>query len=313
MNPFATIAHAPRLLRHPKVRDLAWALVSPPLLAAPALNQRHPLQGSTWATQPQNLLDWLHHQDANPANLLDWLAQRPVQRLGLYYERLWQFALRNAAGVELLAANLPVREAGHTLGEFDLLLQDGEGFHHLELAVKFYLARNAAGTADPAHWLGPGSHDRLDLKLAQMRGPQLALSLTAAAQALLAERDLACPQPGLWLGGYLFEPWPHGCSGPSQAAPDHLRGHWLHQRDWPALRSDSADACWRCLPRLSWLAPASLDDTRLDSADTEQGWRPDRAILLARLEPTPNGHWEEVQRLFVVPDDWPSTQANGAL
>jgi hypothetical protein len=305
MNPFASHSSAIHLLRQPRVRDLAWVILAPPLLADPALNQRHPLQASTWAAQPELLLAWLQQQDADPTALLGWLAQRPVQRLGLYYERLWQFALQQAPGVELLAANLPVREGGHTLGEFDLLLCDGEGLHHLELAVKFYLAHDAHHSVDPAAWLGPGSHDRLDLKLAQMRGPQLALSRTTAARSLLGARGLSEPQPALWLGGYLFEPWPEGCHGPALAAPDHLRGSWLHQHAWPARRQAAADACWYQLSRLDWLAPASLQQAPTAQEDFTHGNRPERPLLLARLQETPDGRWEEVERLFVVPDRWP--------
>lgn len=303
MNPFAALAPAVRLLRHPQVRDLAWTIVSPPLLRNPALSQRHPLQASDWASHPNDLLNWLHEQDARPQALLDWLAERPVRRLGLYYERLWQFALHRAAGIELLAANLPVREAGRTIGEFDLLLADAEGCHHLELAVKFYLARSQSCSADPADWLGPGSQDRLDLKLAQMNGPQLALSRRPQSRKLLAERGIPQPQPALWLSGYLFQPWPHGCPPPAHAAPEHLRGHWLHWRDWPALRA-MHNGCWQRLPRQAWLAPASLDEAQL--ADYEQVQQPPQAILLARLEPAADGRWEEVQRLFVVPDHWPA-------
>lgn len=307
MNPFASLADVPRQLRHPKVRDLAWTIVSPPMLDEPAPNQRHPLRATAWAARPHMLLDWLLSLDAHPAVLCAWLAQRPVRRLGLYYERLWQFALMHAPGVELLAANLPVRLAGRTLGEFDLLLRDDEGLHHLELAVKFYLARTAAGSAETRHWLGPGSHDRLDLKLAQMRGPQLGLSSTAPARALLAEHGMGLPAPALWLGGYLFQPWPQGCPAPSMAATDHLGGHWLRQHDWPALRSSTADACWRQLPRLAWLAPACLDDPQLEDYDEERSLdsTPLRPVLLARLERAADGRWQEVERVFVVPDAWP--------
>ena len=304
MNPFAALAPAVRSLRQPQVRDLAWTIVSPPLLQDPTLPQRHPLQASAWAARPDDLLNWLLMQDAHPAVLLDWLAKRPVRRLGLYYERLWQFALLQAPGVELLAANLPVREAGRTLGEFDLLLADTEGCHHLELAVKFYLARSPLAGTDPADWLGPGSHDRLDLKLAQMRGPQLALSRTPQSRALLAERGLPQPQPALWLAGYLFQPWPLGCPPPEHAAPDHLKGHWLHWHDWSSLRDATRTGRWQCLPRQSWLATANLEEASLTEWAQEQA--PAHATLLAHLVPGGDGRWEERQRVFVVPDQWPA-------
>src|SRR5690606_2117149 len=157
-------------LRTPAVRDLSWALLSPPLLGETTKVQRHPLQASRWAGQPQRLADWFMQHDRDAGALLAWLAETPARRLGLYYERLWQFALHAAPDVEVVAANLPIRHNGHTLGELDLLLRDDEGEHHLELAVKFYLGTNGCDAAD---WLGPGSHDRLDLKLSHLAHHQL--------------------------------------------------------------------------------------------------------------------------------------------
>jgi hypothetical protein len=59
--------------------------------------------------------------------LREGLARLSSRRLGLYYEALWQFALRQAPGIELLAANLAIRDGGHTLGELDMLLRDRDG------------------------------------------------------------------------------------------------------------------------------------------------------------------------------------------
>jgi len=50
-------------LRTPAVRDLAWALLSPALLAKTTSAQRHPLQASCWMQQPPQLADWLAQQD----------------------------------------------------------------------------------------------------------------------------------------------------------------------------------------------------------------------------------------------------------
>ena len=57
----------------------------------------------------------------------------------MYYERLWQYALCQAPDLQLIAANLPIRQNGSTLGELDLLFCDDQGVHHLELAIKLYL------------------------------------------------------------------------------------------------------------------------------------------------------------------------------
>ncbi len=300
-----------RTLRHPQVRDLAWAILSPPLLEASA-TLRHPLSASRWSSQPDLLADWLIRQDRAADGLQQWLAQRSNRRLGLYYERLWQYALSHAPDVDLIVANLQIRVGGSTLGELDLLLRDPEGVHHLELAVKFYLGNGPSGDHAPLHWIGPGGHDRLDLKLNHLLHHQLNLSTREQARPALAELTGSPIQPALWLGGYLFEPWENGSSPPAGANPRHLRGLWVRQRDWPAFHQQAGEHHWQILPRQAWLAPARLEsEPGLSEACVQV--RPEfdegsPARLLARLQWTGNA-WEEAQRVFVVPDRWPALDA----
>ncbi|MDH1261638.1 DUF1853 family protein [Pseudomonas sp. GD03944] len=312
MTPFSSLADLPQRLRQPAVRDLAWVLLSPPLLSHTPWPQRHPLIASAWSRAPDALADWLLHQDQDSSALLAWLAQSSVRRLGLYYERLWQFALRAAPGIELLAANLPIRQGGHTLGELDLLLRDEEGTHHLELAVKLYLGPEHDDGDQARQWLGPGSHDRLDIKLDHLSQHQLPLSARAEARPALAELDVPGINAALWLGGYLFYPWPHTCHPPQGANPQHLTGHWLHRRDWPAFRRDSPPGTWQPLPRQAWLAPARIATEDLWGSERLSQWFDDllplsNAQLLARVQPDAHGDWVEAERIFLVDDRWPET------
>ncbi|MBF3109192.1 DUF1853 family protein, partial [Pseudomonas aeruginosa] len=132
--------------------------------------------------EPERLAAWLREQERQPQHLAAWLAQWPRQRLGLYYEHLWQFALEQAPDVRLIAANLPVRDGGHTLGELDLLLRDDDGIHHLELAIKLYLGPQSG----PGDWLGPGGQDRLSRKLEHLCRHQLPLAATREGRQVLA-------------------------------------------------------------------------------------------------------------------------------
>ncbi|MGJ7551839.1 DUF1853 family protein [Pseudomonas alloputida] len=311
MMPFAELHELPRRLRRPAVRDLAWTLLSPALLSAPPCPQRHPLAGSAWAGDPQRLQNWLHALDADDLPLREWLAKITSRRLGLYYEGLWQFALAHAPRVELLASNLAIRAGGRTLGELDILLRDGEGTHHLELAIKLYLGPTEDDGRDPAHWLGPGCHDRLGSKLAHLAGHQLPMSADTQSREALAAVGVDQVQAHLWLGGYLFYPWPGHAEPPAGANPRHLRGRWVRRRNWAA----TADERWQPLPRHAWLAPARAEPDECWTVPQFEAWLAQLdehapAQLLVRMEPDDEGAWQEVERVFLVADSWPHLPDN---
>ncbi|MDD0842626.1 DUF1853 family protein [Pseudomonas sp. Gutcm_11s] len=294
-------------LRHPQVRDLAWTLLSPGILTGGELPLRHPLAASRWLHDTQRLSDWLLQQEAEPAALHTHLGNGS-SRLGHYYERLWQFALAAAPDVQLLAANLPIRRAGHTLGELDLLLRDDEGVHHLELAVKLYLGPEREDGEDAGNWLGPSSEDRLGIKLEHLRQHQLPLATSPAGQQALAELTGKAPRSAAWLGGYLFFPWQQACAAPLGSAADHLRGRWLHRRDWSQLANGQAH--WQPLQRRAWLAPTRVPDEQCWQGEQLSAWlaglaEQAPAQLLVRLEQDGAGDWHEQERLFLVGDTWP--------
>jgi len=316
MHPFSELADLPCRLRQPALRDLAWTLTSPPLLLDAGIAQRHPLAGSHWADNPERLAAWLTHLDQQPAPLQHWLQSSHNQRLGHYYERLWQFALQQAPGVRLLAANLPVRQAGQTLGELDLLLEDRDGVHHLELAVKFYLGCPPL-TEQWLRWIGPGREDRLDRKLNHLRQHQLQLAQSHAARQLLHSLATDTVNAAAWLGGYLFRPWQVPVADPAGANPQGLSGDWLHRAQLPDYVQQYADCRWVPLERLQWLAPADCSNQSCHPINDLPAWwdtlpqQPPRPQLIALLDSTHDGHWQEVRRSFICADDWASAAALG--
>ena len=302
-------------LQHPAVRDLAWTLLAAPLLATPPCPQRHPLSASDWLRQPGRLADWLRRQDQAPQALLDWLARRGSQRLGIHYEQLWQFALQQAPGIQLLGANLPVRLAGQTLGELDLLLRDDAGVHHLELAVKLYLGPTTGAGEQPANWCGAGQGDTLQRKLQHLQRQQLPLSASAAARPLLASLASGPVLAGLWMSGYLFYPWPAGCASPAGNHPRHARGHWLLHRELPAFLAASPAQHWQPVPRDCRLAPLANAPSHCWSRTQLAAWQQSLAVdgppcLLAGFARQADGRWHESSRVMLLNDHWPQGPAH---
>lgn len=279
--------------RQQSVRDLAF------LLSAP----------SPWTSgfdiNPARLLgaqgeQRLRELDARPQPLLDWLAShQPLRRLGRYAELLLAFWFQFAPHIQLVSANLAVRDAkSHTVGEFDFLLRlDGEPWH-LEVASKFYLQQPQTD----AEWVGPGLQDAWPLKAAKL-AQQLVLSRHPAASALLPPGFVGC-RAGLRLTGWRFT------SGQPVSQP----AGWVSSATgaWPCRH---AGARWVLLPRLAWLSPARVSE---EYTLAESDLRARLALtagpqLVAALQPDGTGAWCEVTRGFVTPSDWPDAERLAAL
>jgi len=276
-------------LHTPAVRDLAWLLTSAsPWQDAVDIDPARLLGVQGW---PQLLA-----LDAAPQPLLDYLAAHPVRRLGFYAERLLAFWFGSAPHIELVAANLPVRDGGKTVGEFDFLLRvDGVPLH-LEAASKFYLQ------LDDGAWVGASLRDALLLKAGKTR-QQLQLSRHPAA--CLPAGFAGC-EVAARTSGWLFSP-PQAAATTLAAPlnPHANRGWWIScDDDWP---QQAAGSRWCQLPRLRWLAPALLDrEDTLSLAELQQASRQFVSPqLVAELQVRGDGRWQEVARGFVTPSAWP--------
>ena len=173
---------------------------------------------------------------------------------------MWHFFLDNDAEVDLLAHNLPVRDATRTLGEFDCLYRCRKSgdIVHLELAVKFYLYTGSgnSGTGDDrADWLGPGRRDRLDRKLDHLAMHQTRLAGQPAAQQLLRDRGLAPDRMEVAVKGRLFQRSDRPATPPTGFNPAQSLLTWYHVDKLELIESECESRGWVILPRRHWLAP----------------------------------------------------------
>lgn len=311
-----------RQLENPVVRDLAWAVFSDDLILADALGPRpQALHACSLSDLTPARLAWLQGLDRAPQPLLDHVGPRVGQRLGLYFESLWHFFLRSDPTVELLSHNLPVRDAGRTVGEFDCLYRcrDSGEIVHLELAVKFYLhtGPGSGGTGDDrADWLGPGRRDRLDRKLTHLSGHQTRLSEHPAAQCLLKSRDMVPDRMEVAVKGRLFRRPDQPCLPPTGFNPARRLMQWDYVDALAGLAGDENIGRHRILARHQWLAPLGLPQdlpseaspaplhiatAALRDALRERFAAGSGPLLVASLD----AGAREMQRFFIAPPGWP--------
>ncbi len=298
---------------HPLVRDLAWLLQAQDLVALDSPGR--PDRRCLGLESDDALIDYLGHLDDAPGALERYVGAALEGRMGHYHERLWQFLLDSAPHTRLLAHNLPVLQERRTLGELDLVYAETPDPTpvHLEVAIKYYLGLpEGPGTDDDqARWVGPGGLDSLALKRHHLEHHQLPLAQRPVARQALAER-LGSPvlrlRQRLAMPGVLFYPWHATLPAPRDATPDHLRGHWLHWRDWPRWRATQpagtrgAWLCkphWLALPPVRQLAGLSSLEHRLRLHFAKGGAPVQLGLHHESASP------QAWRRVFVVDDDWP--------
>lgn len=240
----------------------------------------------------------LRQLDADPAPLLAALGQGPAsRRLGRYVEALLLAWCQLAPHCSELRANLPVRDGGRTLGEFDLLLRlDGEPWH-VEVACKYYLVVGRQA----AQWLGPNLHDAWLRKFAKLE-QQLRLSRHPLAQAVLPAGWQDCQVGSVLRGRFFYRDAPLALAPLNAAAPS---GWWRPLAEpWPG--EDDARLRYAHLPRLRWLGPARGDELAAQDAASLRAQLStcDSPQQLAVLRQDHWGCWQECGRGFVSPGAW---------
>jgi hypothetical protein len=288
-------------LNDPHVRALAWLLDAPDLLDPQAPRW----QGRVATLGPIDLQTeaWLNGLDDAPAALHAYLGEQPFTRLGRYAEKLMAFYFQHQR--ILVAHGLQVRAGkNETIGEFDFLLRQGQALLHWEFASKFYLLESDGAQQQADYFVGPNLADTLGAKVRKIMERQLSLSRHPAAQMHLPQ-PVAAAQALIkgWLFYYGKTPTPASAG----VSIRHCRGFWCPLAEMDALSA----AHYLVLPRLCWLAPAKasaaecLSRQSLQQDLTQRFTHDSMPVLVALLEAR-GDFMLEVDRGFIVPDDWRS-------
>lgn len=245
--------------------------------------------------------------DDEPAGLEAAIAACASRRLGRVAECLIAFWLEKSERFELLAQNLAVREAGRTLGEFDLVFLDHDEKRviHWEMAVKFYLRRRG-GT----EFLGPEGRDTLARKAGHIFDQQLRLGASPAGRTALAALSSGQAVSRAFVKGWLFHP-DDGRPDVPQVSPLHQRGWWRTLEGF-LVAPQNLGRHFSLVERADWmdgLLEAAGRET-VTAAELAQRIKARfetdaRAVMVAGFD-APKGTGRESGRGFVVPDRWSS-------
>ena len=304
---------------------------------APSTEENHHIGSAVFALT-EHYKQWLLALDNEPEALNDLLEIGQRIKLGVFHERLWQFFLANNGLTTLLAANLPARNNGRDLGEFDLVYQHPDmGVVHLEIASKYYLARDTH-TSEWSTWLGPGKKDRLDLKLNHSINKQMNLADQPIALEQLLQHianhnnteqasiqkqnpvaEITASTPlikHLHIGGRLFyresladiikrlesnEQTLIQQAGPKDLNSNHACGHWLLFSEWKIL-INTISLRHKLVYKPNWLDTIN-GNLASDFCLTEENiTTPEMAIYTTDNSYNATNH--QASFCFIVPDDW---------
>lgn len=301
--------HFVNQFKHPIVRDLAWSLHSPPLLAINT-NSFESISHEACIKIANDFLPKLKALDQNPTPIIKAIDSN-ILRLGLYFESLIKYWLENQSRYQLIAHGLTVYDGKKTLGEFDFIIKDTHTQEtlHWETAVKFYLGIKDCNNTEL--WHGPGKKDRLDIKINHLTNKQIQLSHLKAAQNTLQENHIQIDRKQLFVKGRLFYPANIQTTPKTlkqQLATNHLKARWFTLDQLIAMKNTHAlklypwqTPSFHVATKEEWITAhqaGSLSFVELKTALVDKNLQRPVIIIVSINK-------QEHSRFFVVPNDWP--------
>lgn len=303
--------------KHQSVRDLAWAISSPPLISQLSSNCIWP--DKRWYQQLyEDALPWLNNVDHDPSELDELLARQKDRRLGKYFETLWLYWLKCNERYQIIEHNLQVIIDGRTLGEIDFIVFDKveRRTMHWEVAIKFYLG--VGDTGEMSNWHGPNLRDRLDIKVQHLLHRQSRISNNQQVMQWLRHQGLVIDECAVILKGRLY--YPSECFqhldqqdpalfaiSPSECCEELLYGCWFRESDFD--RNFDSEQCFLPLINRGWLESISTGSVKKISTKNSIFENVSNNLVRYPLHVqlcNPCHSWDKV---FIVGDDWGVSQS----
>lgn len=299
--------------KHQSVRDLAWAISSPPIIAQPSGGCLWP-QGQWFRQMYEEMLPWLNKLDQDPAELEELLAGQKDRRLGKHFETLWLYWLTYHPRYQVVENNVQLIIAGETLGELDLILFDKttKKTMHWELAVKFYLG--VEDTRDLRNWHGPNLNDHLEFKVHKLSDRQSLVSKDRRVAQWFKQQGLVIDECAVILKGRLYYPVASYqeamaiqtdvlLGSPAICAPEHLRGVWCTEQMFDAFFDESQS--FLPLKNTGWMEKISTRSVKKFYSKDDIFENLSNELLRLPLQVqviNPRQSWD---RVFIMAEKWP--------
>lgn len=300
--------------QHQSVRDLAWAVYSPPLISQSSCACVWP--DSRWYRQVYEItLPWLKKVDTDPAELDELLAGQKDRRMGKYFETLWFYWLSHNPRYQVIENNLQIIIDGETLGEIDFIVYDkltGQTMHW-EVAIKFYLGVD--DVREMSNWHGPNLRDRLDIKVQHLMQRQSVITRDHQVANWLEQQGIRIDRCTVILKGRLYYPWEYlaelhknrrmlATISPALCVTDHLYGIWLSQSKFDQVFDDQP--CFLPLINQGWMERMSTRSVRNYETKNDIFKTVSNGGVRFPLQVQLSNPRHSCDRAFITGDEWPT-------
>lgn len=262
-------------------RDFSWLISCPSLLIGQEVKE---------TSEPWDYLK-LNFKQAE-----EFFERKVAYRVGYYAEALINVWLESLVSPDDIKRRIQIQQGNKTVGELDFLYRIGSFFHHLEVALKFYLYcpdQNHTGS----HLVGPNSADTFERKRDRLFQHQLPLGRERFSEVTCSE---------IMMKGMIFYPpvIQDMNVSPEGLNPEHRRGRWVHQSEVCWIETVPGICGASLLEKPFWLSgiPNSKSPATVVRA-VQEHFKKSRHPLLLSLK---DEDGFEIERVFVVPDKWPT-------